>query len=70
MLGTRIYLKGGIYSSEGIRKFITLKRGLRTEVSFIAFCANMERDNPSSNESFSIGSMPFDISTVAAKINR
>ena len=70
MIGTRIYLRGGRYSSDGSRYFIVLPPQANTEVSFVAFCANIELANPSSEESFSIGNMPADIGTIAAKINR
>jgi hypothetical protein len=70
MVGTQIYLGGGMYSFDGSREFIILPPQTNTEVEFVAFCANLERDNPSSGENFSIGSMPSEITTMAAKINR
>jgi hypothetical protein len=70
MVATRIYLKGGRYFSDGLRDFITLGPQENTEVNFMAFCANLERDNPSPGESFSSDPMPSDLQTIAAKINR
>ena len=70
MLGTQIYLKGGKYNSDGTRYFIVLQPQANMEVSFMAFCANLELSNPSSSESFSIGNIPAEIATIAAKINR
>jgi hypothetical protein len=70
MLATQIYLDGGRYSSDGLRSFILLKPQENAEVNFLAFCANLERDNPSSGESFSGGAMPSELQTIAAKINK
>jgi hypothetical protein len=70
MVGTRIYLEGGRYFSNGSQEFIRLQPEAETAVTFMAFCANLERDNPSAAESFSTGVMPADIRTMAAKINR
>jgi hypothetical protein len=70
MVATQIYLKGGRYSSDGLREFIVLQPQENVEVSFIAFCANLERDNPSSEESFSNDTMPAELQAIAAKINR
>jgi hypothetical protein len=70
MVGTRIYHSGGRYFSNGSQEFIVLQPQANVEVTFMAFCADLERDNPSSEESFSIGAMPSGIRTIAAKINR
>jgi hypothetical protein len=70
MIATRIYLKGGQYYSDGSHEFIVLQSQENTEVSFIAFCANLERSNPSPEESFSSDTMPAELQTMAAKINR
>ncbi|MDR0450265.1 MAG: hypothetical protein LBH26_03270 [Treponema sp.] len=70
MLATRIYLRGGQYYSDGSREFIILPAREDVEVSFIAFCANLERSNPSSEESFSSDAMPAELQAMAAKINR
>jgi hypothetical protein len=37
---------------------------------FIAFCADFERDNPSSDETFSSAAMPSGIQTISSKISR
>ncbi|MDR2185787.1 MAG: hypothetical protein LBO80_09020 [Treponema sp.] len=70
MVGTQIYHSGGRYFSDGSQEFIILQPRVNVEVSFMAFCADLERDNPSSGESFSTGAMPPEIRTIAAKINR
>jgi hypothetical protein len=70
MVATRIYLKGGQYYSDGLGKFIVLQPQENAEISFIAFCANLERSNPSSEESFSSDAMPAELQAIAAKINR
>jgi len=70
MFGTQILLKGGRYSSDGLRDFIVLPPQANTEITFLAFCANLLLDNPSSGDSFSIGNTPAGIETISAKINR
>jgi len=70
MLGTQVYLKGGKYSSDGVRDFIVLQPSINMEVSFLAFCVDLERDNPSLSETFSVGGVPDEITAIAAKINR
>jgi hypothetical protein len=70
MVAAQIYLNGGRYSSDGLRSFIVLKPQENAEVNFLAFCANLERDNPSSEENFSGSAMPSELQTIAAKINK
>jgi hypothetical protein len=70
MVASQIYLKGGRYISDGLRNFIILEPRESAEVDFLAFCANLERDNPSSGESFTTDVMPSELQTIAAKINQ
>ncbi|MDR2767299.1 MAG: hypothetical protein LBB82_03120 [Treponema sp.] len=70
MVATKIYLKGGRYLSDGQSSFIVLGARESMEVDFLAFCANLERDNPSLGESFSKGAMPSKLRTIAEKINK
>ena len=70
MLVTQVYIKNGMYSYDGVQSFIVLPSQKNTEISFLAFCANLDRENPSSKESLSPGDIPTDISSIAAKINK
>jgi hypothetical protein len=70
MVATQIYLEGGRYSFDGSRNFIVLSPREDAAVSLVAFCANLERDNPSSEESFIRDVMPQELQTMAENINR
>jgi hypothetical protein len=69
MVASQIFLKGGQYFSDGLNNFILLGPRENAEVDFLAFCANLERDNPSAGESFSVDAMPSELQAIAAKIN-
>jgi hypothetical protein len=70
MVASQIYLKGGRYVSDGLSNFIILNPRENAEVDLLAFCANLERDNPSSGENFAVDDMPSDLQTIAEKINK
>lgn len=61
MIATQIYNKGGRYRSDGKNSFITIKSGERKEITFIAYCVDFEKENPTSYESFSITPVPNNI---------
>jgi hypothetical protein len=70
MIAIQIYYKGGQYFSDGSRKFIAVQPQENAEIRFIAFCADLERDNPSLEESFAIDTMPAELQTITANITR
>ena len=70
MLATQVYIKEGMYSYDGVQSYIILPPQSNTEISFLAFCANLNKENPSPNESLTPGDMPSDINSIAAKINK
>ena len=70
MVVIAVYEEDGSYFVDGKYGYIELKALTRTPVSFIAFCADFDRDNPSSKESFSVAAMPAGIKEIAAKISR
>ena len=69
MVASEIYYGDGDYMSDGRRPFIELAPGEETAVRFIAYCADFEKDNPSQDESFSIGAMPASLESVMGSIN-
>ena len=69
MVASEVYYGDGDYLSDGRRPFIELEPSAQTEVRFVAYSINFDRDNPSAAESFSIGNMPDDLNSVMASIN-
>lgn len=69
MVASEVYFGDGDYMSDGRRPFIELAPGEETSVSFVAYCADFEKENPSAAESFSIGAMPEELESVMSSIN-
>jgi hypothetical protein len=70
MVAVQVYFADGGYYIEDNLLFIELEPGSRTPVMLIAFCADFELDNPSSDDSFRRDSMPSDLRSIAAKVSR
>jgi hypothetical protein len=70
MIATQIFLSDGGYTESGRNKFISLSPNANTQIMFIAYCADFERENPSAAETFSRISMPSGLQSIAAKISR
>ena len=68
MFALQVYEKDGSYVTDGENSFIELDPKGRLDVIFNALCADFERDNPTSLDSFKLG---FDVpayKSVLAKI--
>jgi hypothetical protein len=70
MVATQLYFADGGYYMEDALAFIELEPNSRTPVTLVAFCADFELDNPSSDDSFSRASMPSDLISIAARVSR
>jgi len=72
MIATQIFLSdGGYYIESGTQgKYIELSPKINTKISFNAYCADFDLENPSMFETFSHVSMPFGLQSIAAKISR
>lgn len=68
MVVTGVYLSGGQYSTDGRRSFIALRPKSRTAVTFVAYCADFDKDNPSERDRFAVGSIPPVLEPVMAII--
>ncbi len=68
MVVTGVYLSGGQYSTDGRRSFIALRPKSRTAVTFVAYCADFDKDNPSERDRFAVGSIPPVLEPVMANI--
>ena len=69
MVALQVYLRNGHYRSDGIHSYITLAPKELTEVSFVAYCADFEKENPSATESFTMGALPTPLAQVVTNIN-
>jgi len=72
MIATQIFLSDGRYYRESgsNSKFIELLPNLNTQITFKAYCADFERDNPSDKETFNNISMPSGFQSISLKISK
>jgi hypothetical protein len=70
MIATEAYLDRGSYFKEGARRYITLKPGVETRLSFVAYCADFERANPTAADRFFIDRVPQDLVPVLMRIHQ
>jgi hypothetical protein len=68
MAALQVYLSDGSYKTYGTHSFISLRPRQRENVIFIAYCANFEKDNPSTSETFSVGEVPQNLKKVLTNI--
>lgn len=70
MIALQVYGADGSYQQLGRRSFITLRPRARMPVKFVAYCADYEKDNPSSGETFTGDTLPPELRKVTANINK
>lgn len=70
MVAVGVYLEGGSYYSDQGSDFVLLPPGSPTQVEFIAFCADFDRENPSATDQFSPEEMPNELRSVVSNIGR
>jgi len=71
MIATQIFLSDGRYTeSSPSNKFIRLSPNANTQISFTAYCADFDRENPSALETFNRISMPSNLQSISSKISR
>lgn len=68
MVATQVYNRDGGYFSDGKKSFIELKSNQRAPIVFVAYCADFEKENPTAEDSFTIGKMPGNLNRVAKKV--
>ena len=61
MLATKIVARDGSYYSDGKSSFIEINPKERQAITFIAYCVDFNKNNPTSNESLSIKSIPSNL---------
>jgi hypothetical protein len=70
MLATKIFPSTLKYSIDGISKFFKIEPGVSVGIVFEAFCADFDKDNPTSSEKFSFSVKPTAIASLGAKISK
>jgi hypothetical protein len=71
MVATQVFQSNGRYTTLGKNKFIRLLPNTDTEIMFLSFCADFERDNPSSTQFFEYSAdIPSGIQSISSKISR
>jgi hypothetical protein len=68
MVAVGVYLRDGSFMSDGPNSYIELDAQGVAEVTFVAFCVDFERENPSQTDSFSLGPVPPDLMHVLGNI--
>jgi hypothetical protein len=69
MVAIQVYEADGTYMSNGGgESFIELAPGKRTDVYFVSFCLDFDKDNPSVAEAFTIDPSPTQIEPVLQRI--
>lgn len=72
--GQNMYVLGvlersGRFIRSGKKSFIKLGPKKRIAVKFLSYCADFDKDNPSSGESFVVGTPPKDMGPLLARIS-
>jgi hypothetical protein len=70
MAAVQVYMADGTYYSRGSDNYIILEPRKRTEVVFVAFCTDFEKENPSEKERLSFTAMPSSLQVIVNKISR
>ena len=69
MIASMILGEGGKYSAEGEHSFLSLKPSEQVRVTFIAYCADFDKENPTSSEVFTIATAPPNLMGVMRRIS-
>jgi len=70
MIATQIFLGDNTCVYNGTFYYISIPPNREAAVTFLAFCADFERSNPSSSEQFSSAALPDNLKGIAAKISK
>ena len=68
MVATQVYKRDGSYYRIGNRSYIQVARNSRTPISFFAYCADFDKDNPTREDIFKAGDMPPEIAGQVRRI--
>jgi len=70
MIAAQVFLGSMEYYMSGSTYYIRLPANSETQVVFVAYCANWDRDNPSASEAFSAAATPAGLIDISSKISR
>ena len=62
--------RDGSYYTLGNKAFVEVQRGATLPISLIAYCADFDLDNPQSNHTFAVSSLPTTLVGIAEAIRR
>lgn len=68
MIASQVYIGSGEYTTDGKRRFIIIDEADTIDIGFIAYCADFDKENPSSEESFAVNKLPDKLKIVMEKI--
>lgn len=68
MVGAMVVSGDGGYVSDGRNAYIEIPASRETEVSFVAYCADFDKDNPGPHEHFTIDNAPPELASVMDRI--
>ena len=68
MVAVQLYGRDGSYMSDGTRGFVRVGPRARLPITFVAYCADFDKENPTVTDIFAIARMPPEISIVVQKI--
>ena len=70
MVAAQVFMPDGSYYEAGNNNFIILKPLVSTPIALRAFCSDQHLDNPNNRQSFTVASIPGDISKIVTKITK
>jgi hypothetical protein len=68
MVAFSVYERGGSYFTDGRSSFIEVPANESYDVQLLAYCADYEKENPTSADQFVISQLPSGISDITRKI--
>ncbi len=68
MVATQVYGRDRSYFRIGNQNYIQVARNSRTPISFVAYCVDFDKDNPTSEDMLSAGDMPSEIESLVQRI--
>ena len=68
MVATQVYRRDGSYLSDGTQGYVIAAANSRTAIVFIAYCADFDKENPTSDDLFTLAEMPSEINDVVRSI--
>lgn len=68
MVATQLYERNGAYLSDGTQSFVRVTANSRIAITFVAYCADFGKDNPTKEDLFTLEDIPPEIHGVVRSI--